>query len=300
MNAIETVDLVRRFGGAPVVDRLSLRVPQGKVFGFLGPNGAGKSTTIRLLLGLLRPHAGAIRVLGMAQPRDRLAIAAWVGALVEAPSHYDHLSGRDNLIITQRLLGAPRNDVERVLEIVDLRAVGDKVVGAFSLGMRQRLGLARALLGRPKLLLLDEPTNGLDPAGILDMRRLIRALREQDNLTILVSSHLLAEVEQIADHVGLMHRGRLLAQGELAPMVGAHQRLQVDVNDAPRAHAFLKNQGIASTSSSTTRLTLPSPADAAEINARLVSAGFAVSALHWVKPTLEDLFLKLTAPSPAR
>ena len=210
--AIQCRGLTRSFGGRSAVDSIDLEVPERAVYGFVGRNGAGKTTTIRLLLGLLRPDSGSARIFGLDVARKRRAAARLIGAMVETPSHYDHLTGRENLEITRLLLGAPRAEIGRVLALAELAYAADRRVGTYSLGMRQRLGIARALLGRPKLLILDEPTNGLDPEGIRDMRALIAGLPDAEGVTILVSSHVLAEVEQVATHIGLMHDGRLLMQ----------------------------------------------------------------------------------------
>lgn len=213
--AIESIGLTKRYGVIAAVSNVALAVPAGAVYGFLGPNGAGKTTTIRMLLGLVRPDAGSVRIFGRDVRTERLAAARNLGALLEARATYDHLSGRENLDITRRLLRLPSGDVDRVLEIVAMREAGARRVGHYSLGMRQRLGLARALLGRPKVLLLDEPMNGLDPDGMGDMRRLIRDLPGAAGVTVFLSSHLLSEVAQIASHVGLMREGCLVAQDRL-------------------------------------------------------------------------------------
>ena len=240
--ALATQGLTKRFGAHCAVRNLSLSVPARSVYGFLGRNGAGKTTTIRLILGLLRPTSGEVHIFG--EPVKRGAGAALIGALVETPSLYDHLTGRENLDLTRRLLRLPLSDVDRVLEKVGLTAAAARRAGTYSLGMRQRLGIARALLGRPRLLVLDEPTNGLDPDGIADMRDLLRTLPEEDDLSILVSSHLLSEVEQIATHVGLMHEGELLLEAPLASLnSGAETEVEVSVSDTSQASAALFKAG---------------------------------------------------------
>ena len=219
MNVIETENLTKMYAGAQVVRRVNLAVPQGSVYGFIGPNGAGKSTTMKMLLGLCRPSGGGVRLLG--QPMNegsRLALLRQTGSLIESPSCYGHLTARENLRIVARLKGVPFEDIERVLRIVGLEGEKTRRVKAFSLGMRQRLGIAQALLGRPKLLILDEPTNGLDPEGIREMRDLIRSMPRRCGATVMVSSHLLGEMEQFVDHVGIIDRGRLLWQGTLAAL----------------------------------------------------------------------------------
>jgi ABC-2 type transport system ATP-binding protein len=215
--AIATRDLTRRFGDHVAVDHINLAVPPRTVYGFLGPNGAGKSTTIRMLLGLLRPDAGHVHLLGRPLAAHREALLREVGALVEAPSVYAHLTGRENLTVTATLRGGvPDAGIDRALDVVNLRDAADQRVGAYSLGMKQRLGLALALLGEPQLLILDEPTNGLDPAGIQEMRALIREVPERAGVTVFISSHLLSEIELMASHVGIIHEGRLVFQGAVS------------------------------------------------------------------------------------
>ena len=300
--AIETQNLTHRFGAHYAVRDLNLAVPRGAVYGFLGPNGSGKTTSIRLLLGLLRPQSGTIRVLGQAMPDRRVDIARHVGAMVETPSLYDHLNGFDNLELTRRALGADPADTGRVLSLVDLAPHAGGRVGAYSLGMRQRLGIARALLGRPRLLILDEPTNGLDPAGVADMRRLIRGLPETEGVTIFVSSHLLGEVEQMATHVGLMHGGRLIAQSGLADLLASAGRT-IDIRcDRPaEAQARLSAAGIDAMTQGADRLVVNvTPAVTPQaLNRLLVEAGFEVSALSVHSATLEDIFLARTLTNAA-
>lgn len=296
--AIESEGLVKRFGKREAVAAVNLHVPTGSIYAFLGQNGAGKTTTIRLVLGLLRPTAGTVRVWGRDVSRERLAAARGVGSLVETPALYDRLTGRENLDLTRRMLAAPVSEIDRVLEVVDLRDAAGRLAGGYSLGMRQRLGLARAMLGQPRLLILDEPANGLDPDGMREMRALIRTLPEQDGVTVFVSSHLLNEVEQIATHVGLMHDGRLLAQSTLAELKGAGEReLEVAVVGAERAAAALSNKGFAARAPDGVSLRLVIPQDreaasfAADVNLALVERGFAVSRLVSAEPTLEDVYL---------
>ncbi len=294
--AIETQALTHRFGAHHAVRDLDLAVPQGAVYGFLGPNGSGKTTTIRLLLGLLRPQSGTIRVLGQAMPAQRVAIARHVGSMVETPSLYDHLSGFDNLELTRRALGVDIGETGRVLSLVDLASQAGGRVGAYSLGMRQRLGIARALLGRPRLLILDEPTNGLDPAGVADMRRLIRALPQAEGVTVFVSSHLLGEVEQMATHVGLMQGGQLIAQSPLDDLLASTgPTIDIRCDRGAEAVAWLRAGGVDATLKDEQVIVAPiGGATPQGLNRRLVEAGFEVSALNVRKPTLEDIFLART------
>ncbi|RYG07832.1 MAG: ATP-binding cassette domain-containing protein, partial [Caulobacteraceae bacterium] len=211
--AIHTDSLTRRFGRRTAVQGIDLAVPAQAVYGFLGRNGAGKTTTLKMLLGLLRPSDGSARVCGIDVVRDRIGAARRVGALLEAHGFYRNLTGRENLELTRALLDVPSTEVDRVLTLMELRDDAGRAVADYSLGMRQRLGLARAMMGAPPVLILDEPTNGLDPEGIADMRRFLRALPDATGATVLLSSHLLGEIEQTATHIGILAQGRLVLQG---------------------------------------------------------------------------------------
>lgn len=216
-DIITTTGLCKQYGKVLRVKDLDLKVPEGVVYGFLGPNGAGKSTTMKMILGLIRPTAGAIAVFGQTvNNKNRLDILRNIGSLIESPSYYGHLTGAENLRILCTLKGVPEKDIDRVLQIVRLENQKEKKVSQYSMGMKQRLGLACALLGTPKLLILDEPTNGLDPAGIQEMRELICSLPEQFGMTVMVSSHLLSEIDQIATHVGIISSGELVFQDSLS------------------------------------------------------------------------------------
>ncbi len=276
------------------VDRLDLSVERGSVYGFLGANGAGKTTTIRLLLGLIRPSRGDIRLFGAKFARASLVR---VGALVESPALHPHLTGRENLEVIRRLTGRPRAAVDQALETVRLNGAASKKVAAYSLGMRQRLGLALALLGEPELLILDEPTNGLDPAGIREMRELIRRLPAERGITVFLSSHLLAEVEQIATHVGIIDRGRMLFQGALATLQCRMQpRVEIGT-DRPEAAVELLSASQFRAARSPGGGVVISGAGldaAARANALLVGRGIAVHRLEVCAPTLEELFLEMT------
>jgi ABC-type multidrug transport system ATPase subunit len=242
--AIETRGLTRRFGPRAAVDQVSMTVPARSIYGFLGRNGAGKTTTLRLLLGLLRPDAGAIRIDGIDLAADRIVATRRLGALLEAHGFYTHLGGRENLDLSRRLLGLPATEVDRVLDAVDLAAHAPRRVADYSLGMRQRLGLARAMLGAPPVLLLDEPTNGLDPEGIADMRRFLRELPDRTGATVLLSSHLLGEIEQVATHVGILSEGRLVLEGELAGLRRAlGSEIVVGTDDPARARDIAASGG---------------------------------------------------------
>ena len=215
-DVIATTSLTKRYGGEAVVSGVNLAVPAGCVYGFIGSNGAGKSTTMKMLLGLTHPSEGSVMLFGREMnPRNRLVLLKEIGSLIESPSAYGHLTVRDNLRIAADLKGVPYADIERVLEIVHLEKERTRLVRQFSLGMRQRLGIAQALLGKPRLLILDEPSNGLDPEGIHEMRLMIHSIPQAYGATVLVSSHLLGEMEQMIDHIGIIHHGRLLWQGTL-------------------------------------------------------------------------------------
>lgn len=295
---IETTALSHRFGSHQAVDRLDLHVPGGAVYGFLGPNGSGKTTTIRLLLGLLRPQQGRIAIFGETFPAARQAVARRIGAMVETPCFYGHLSGFDNLELTRRALGLNTTETARVLDLVELAPFARQRVAGYSLGMRQRLGIARALLGHPKLLILDEPTNGLDPAGVLAMRQLIRSLPEREGASVFVSSHLLNEIEQMASHVGLMDRGRLIAQSTLAEFVASGGRtIEIGVRDACAALDRLKSAGVDATTCGAERVDVAVTATtppAALLNTLLVADGFDVFALQTRTSSLEEIFLRCT------
>ena len=216
---VETAALSKQYSGRSVVNQVSLAVPEGSVYGFIGPNGAGKSTTMKMLLGLLKPNSGSIQILGQTMnSKNRLELLRQTGSLIESPSCYGHLTGQENLQIVADLKNVPKKDIDRVLEIVDLTSSRKRKVKQYSLGMRQRLGIAQALLGNPKLLILDEPTNGLDPAGIQEMRSLISEMPRRCGATVLISSHLLSEMEQMVDQVGIIDHGQLLFQGSLAAL----------------------------------------------------------------------------------
>lgn len=214
-NIIETENLTKSYGDFTAVSRLSLHIRKGSVYGFLGPNGAGKSTTMKMFLGLTAPTSGSFQIGGKSYPRDRIAILKDIGSFIEAPSFYGNLTGEENLDIIRRILGLPKSAVADALELVGLTQYKKRLAKKYSLGMKQRLGLAGALIGHPPILILDEPTNGLDPVGIHEIRTLVRSLPEKYDCTVLVSSHLLSEVELMADDIGILNHGRLLFEGTL-------------------------------------------------------------------------------------
>ena len=215
MNIIETHNLTKTYAGFTAVSDLNLHIPKGTVYGFLGPNGAGKSTTMKMFLGLTKPTAGDFVIDGKRYPKDRIRILTEVGSFIETPAFYGNLTGEENLDIVRRILCLPKSAVDDALKLVGLTQWKKRLAGKYSLGMKQRLGLASALIGRPPILILDEPTNGLDPVGIHEIRTLIRSLPDRFDCTVLVSSHLLTEIELTADNVGILNRGRLLFEGTL-------------------------------------------------------------------------------------
>ena len=295
--AIETSRLARRYGNLIAVEDLNLHVQRGSIYGFLGPNGAGKTTTIRMLLGLIRPNQGDVLLLNESLGKNRLAVLARVGSLVETPSLYSHLTGRENLEVTRRLRGVERKQIDRVLTIVNLEKDADRKAREYSLGMRQRLGLALALLGDPDLLILDEPTNGLDPAGIHEMRDLIRRLPAEHEITVFLSSHLLSEVEQMATHIGIIQKGRLLFEGALENLQAKMQEhLEIELNKPEEAEHLLTGHGFQVQRNGTQKIYVQASgrAAAANINSLLVRQGFAVSRLSIERPSLEETFLKMT------
>jgi lantibiotic transport system ATP-binding protein len=227
---IETVGVTRRYGAMVSVDNLNLQVQRGSIFGFLGPNGAGKTTTIRMLLGLIRPTAGQIRIFNQDLSRHRKDILRRTGSLVESPSYYGHLSGYENLDVIGRILQVPSKRIDEVLSIVRLTSAAKQKVKGYSLGMKQRLGIAAALIGNPDLLILDEPTNGLDPTGIHEIRALIKDMPVEHGITVVVSSHLLSEIDQMATHVGIIDRGKLLFQNSIEKLrAEGHNRSLEDI-----------------------------------------------------------------------
>lgn len=302
MLAVETRDLRRRFGPTLAVDGVSLTVPKGCVYGFMGRNGAGKTTTLKMLLGLIRPDAGTIRIGGRDALADRLRAARSMGALLEAHGFYAHLSGRENLDLSRSLLGLKRSELDRVLDIVGLTADAGRRVGGYSLGMRQRLGIARALLGSPEVLILDEPTNGLDPDGIADMREFLRTLPARADATVLLSSHLLGEVEQVADRVGIIHQGRLVLEDDLATLrAGQAPQLRLGCDAPDRARAVVLGLGL-TPGPDDGRIILAPGADVREtaraLNRALVEAGIGVHELAPDARSLEAIYRDITAVYP--
>jgi len=300
MYAIETTGLTHHFSPADrVLNDISLRVPEGSIYGFLGPNGAGKTTTLRLVLGLLRQQQGSIEIFGMPLRRNRMEILRRVGSSIESPSIYAHLTARENLNLWQIVFRCPAKHIDEVLELVGLAHTGSKRAGQFSLGMKQRLSIAVALLHDPSLLILDEPTNGLDPHGILEMRDLLIALNRDHGTTILVSSHLLSEIERLVTHAGIIRRGTMLFQGPFAELAEKRKAVTIiDTSDNDRAFAAINDAGFA-VRREQEKLLVPDslPPEISRINRLLVQMGIDVYQIAPGGNDLEKIFLDLIGDS---
>lgn len=295
---LETIGLTKDFRRRRAVDDLSLRVTEGSVYGFLGPNGAGKSTTIRMLTGLIRPKSGTARLLGRDVRTDRVRALREVGALVEMPAFYKYMSGRENLRILSRLSGGcDSKRLDHILDTVGLLDRADDKVKTYSHGMVQRLGIGQALLPNPKLVILDEPTSGLDPQGMKDVRELIIRLAKEENITVFLSSHLLHEVEQVCDRVGVVNRGRLIAEGKVRELLRHEVELvELAVSDESRAVEVLGGMDWVELlpTNALGKIAARTPADRiGEINRTLIEAGVDVSGIVPRSMNLEELFLKL-------
>jgi len=294
---LQTQDLTKRFRGRTAVDKLSLHVERGDIYGFLGPNGAGKSTTLRMLLGLIRPSAGRIEFPVQGIRWDYLRARSTIGAIIETPAFYENFSARRNLQLLASLSGGVASKrVDEVLDIVGLKDRAREPVRVFSYGMRQRLGIAQALLPTPQLIVLDEPTNGLDPQGIQQTRQLIRRLRDELKLTILLSSHLLAEVEQLCNRVGIINEGRLLYEGEPSALVAPTTRFKLKVDQTePTVDLLAKDPAVTVSRNGAAYLYVDADAEhIGDVNALLVSHGIKVYELTPAQETLEEAFLRLT------
>lgn len=295
--AIETVGLNFNFGNQAIVKDLSLQVPKGSIYGFLGPNGAGKTTTIKILLNLLQSPPDQVFLFGKEINRNRIATLKRVGALVEQPAIYRHLTGKENLINRCILLGIKKSKADEMLALVGLTEAANKKSAKYSLGMKQRLGIALALVSDPELLLLDEPTNGLDPNGIIEVRNLMIDLATNHNKTILVSSHLLAEIERTATHVGIINKGQLLFQGTIDELhLLSKPMLEIDVDKTGEAAAFLRQSGYEITDQTAKKIIIPfvSTKVSGMVNTLLIQNGFTVSSLYQQRKDLENLFLDIT------
>lgn len=296
---VETINLTKDFKSFEAVNNVNIKVKRGKIYGFLGPNGAGKSTTIRMLLGLIKATKGDVRVFNKDINKCREEILSEVGALVESPSYYGHLTAYENLEVIRRVLKLEKNAIEDVLKLVSLWDVKDKKVKEFSLGMKQRLGIAQALIGNPKLLILDEPTNGLDPSGIIEVRELIKSLPEKRGITVIISSHILSEIDLMADELGVINRGKLIYQGtlkELKERGTTNIILGIDdfKNVKDEAYKILVNRGYKIKEENNRFTIKANNILPGKLCREMVRSGFDVDYLTVEKKSLEDIFLSLT------
>jgi len=294
---VATHDLSKRYGSDYRVNKVNLTVYEGEVYGFLGPNGAGKSTTLKMLLGLARPTEGKVIVFGHELHKKRRQILSHTGSLIESPSYYGHLTGLENMRVMQQLRDVPDKNVKDALQIVRLDKHQDKKVAQYSLGMKQRLGIAMALIAFPKLLILDEPTNGLDPAGIGEIRELIQSLPQRYGITVLISSHLLSEIDQIATSVGIIGNGKLLFQGGMETLRGKSQAaIAIQTRNNAAAERLLSAKGLSPSSMEGGALLFKGMSDneAVEANRALVHEGIEVLRIEERRQSLERIFLDLT------
>lgn len=294
---IETRNLDFSFHqGIPILRDINLRVPTGSIYGFLGPNGAGKTTTLRLLLGLIKQEQSSIQIFGQDFWPNRISVLSRIGSLIEQPSLYAHLSGSENLEVFRLSYGSDKKRMGEVLDIVGLSGAKEKKAREYSLGMKQRLAIAIALLHQPDLLILDEPTNGLDPNGIVEIRDLLRKLNQEYNITILISSHLLSEVEKIATHLGIINQGKLIFQGtqpELQQFKTGALTLSANVDDLPKATALIKNSFVIKQADGQLLISIQNKQQVAEIAQIWVKNQIDIYQLALLKSDLEDLFIQI-------
>lgn len=296
---VETKGLTKKFGKETVVNQLDMKIRKGEVYGFLGPNGAGKTTTIRMLLGLLKQTSGSTYIFQKNLQHERINILKKVGSLVENPSYYPHLTAKENLETLRKILGAPKERIQEVLDIVNLSYAANKKVKSFSLGMKQRLGIASALLNNPELLILDEPTNGLDPSGIIEIRHLLKKLAAEDGITIIISSHLLSEIEQIATTVGIVMNGNMIFQDSIEVLRKlANPKIILKVREPEQAWRVLLSSGIkADVENGGIYLNELSDEQVASTIRVLVENDHSIYRVEEEKHTLEDIFLQMTKES---
>src|SRR5216684_4296495 len=287
-------NLTKVIGKRTIVDGVSFTLNPGEVFGFLGPNGAGKTTTIRMLVGLIKPTTGNVTICGFDVRRDFENALSNVGCIVENPDLYRFMTGRENLEHFARMLSLDASEVERVAELVALAHRLDQRVGTYSLGMRQRLGIAQALLGKPKLLILDEPANGLDPAGIREIRQLLRHLAHDQQMAVFVSSHLLGEVELMCDRVAIIHKGQLLREGSVKDLISSRREMEFRVGDVARAAAIVEAKGLTFRADTDRLWVSMDENDAPALVAALAEAGVAVFHAQRHAESLEEMFLEAT------
>jgi len=293
MPTLVASHLTKVIGDRTIVDDVSFELFRGEIFGFLGPNGAGKTTTIRMLVGLIKPTSGSVTICGHDLRREFEIAMRCVGCIVENPDLYRFMSGRENLEHFARMLGVPGSEVERVASLVSLQHRLEQRVGTYSLGMRQRLGIAQAMLGNPRLLILDEPANGLDPAGIREIRELLRELAGQ-GMSVFVSSHLLGEVELMCDRVAIIHKGRLLRTGGVHDLISSKRSMEVRVGDVGRAKSIVEAKGLEVTADTDRIFINIDEAEAPPVIAALTQNGIDVFHARQRMQTLEDLFIEAT------
>lgn len=297
MNIIETNNLTHRFSEKEIVlNDIAIQVPEGSIYGFLGPNGAGKTTTLKLILGLLKKQQGTISVFGKPFNENRIEILKNIGSLIEAPSLYAHLTARENLLIWQKVYQCPKERINEVLQIVGLENTGKKKAGKFSLGMKQRLSIAVALLHKPSLLILDEPTNGLDPSGIIEMRQLLIKINQEEKVTIVISSHLLMEIEKLVTHIGIINKGTILFQGTLEELhLKQSSYVVFDTNNLEGTTELMNKHNLSPiTLNGQVSLATTDKAVISKINAELVNHNIEVYEISIAKNDLESIFIDLT------
>ncbi len=298
MYCLETTQLIHRFAEKePVIDNVHMQVPTGSIYGFLGPNGAGKTTTLRLVLGLLKKQQGEINIFGKPFEKNRIDILRKIGSLIESPSLYGHLTALENLQLLQKVYQCPQNNIPKVLNLVGLTNTGNKKTGQFSLGMKQRLSIAIALLHDPTLLILDEPTNGLDPSGIIEMRELLKKLNEEKGISIIISSHLLSEIEKLVTHIGIISKGKMMFQGTLDDLKSKQQQslsIEFDTSDLAKTQTIMEANQIPAFEKEGKLITTTLPKEqVAFLNQQFVNNGIDVFEIRVVKNDLEAIFIDL-------
>lgn len=298
MYCIETKNLTHVFSEKEIaLNNISIQVPESSIYGFLGPNGAGKTTTLRLILGLLKKQQGEISIFGKPFEKERISILKRVGSLIESPSLYGHLTATENLQVLQKVYQCPKERIAEVLTLVGLSDTGKKKAARFSLGMKQRLSIAIALLNDPSLLILDEPTNGLDPNGIIEMRELLRKLNQEKKLTILISSHLLSEIEKLVTHVGIINKGTVMFQGTLPELISRQKQTSfssIETSDNEKALRIIRDQQLsAGIADGKIALPLLPKEQIAALNRQLLQSGLEVYELTTTRNDLETIFMDL-------
>jgi ABC-2 type transport system ATP-binding protein len=294
MTALSALNLTKVIGDRTIVDDVSFDLRPGEVFGFLGPNGAGKTTTIRMLVGLIKPTHGSVTVCGFDLRKEFEKAMRCIGCIVENPDLYRFMTGRENLEHFARMLNVRSTEIERVASLVNLAHRLDQRVGTYSLGMRQRLGIAQAMLGDPRVLILDEPANGLDPAGIREIRELLRSLAAERGLAVFVSSHLLAEIELTADRVAIIHKGRILRSGSVQQLISSQRAMEIRVDDGPRAAEIVRSQGVDVALTDDILLVPIEEIETPPLLAALTQNGVAVFHARQRVQSLEEMFLEAT------